>query len=79
MTVFTSDSPERGWGPFLEWLREHDINPDWCSMVETGDDRQYTAYLFELDAEGRPVVDGDELVIQTRDFIARRPAPRRVH
>jgi hypothetical protein len=80
----TTDSPERAWEPFLDWLREHDIDPHWCYQVGLGEgeDPECVAYLFAADENGKRYLAPGTDTLATRPphkFIARRPAPRRYH
>lgn len=81
MIYITTDSPERAWEPFTDWLREHGIDPYQCYQVGIDGDN-CVAYLYAFDNSGsRYLAPGtDSLATQPpHKFIARRPAPRRYH
>lgn len=82
MIYITTQSPERGWEPFLDWLQEHDIDPHDCYQVGIGEgeDPGCVAYLFKKDIQGSRYLAPGTDVMDTlkRPFLARRPAPRRL-
>ena len=76
-------SPERGWGPFTDWLTEHGIDPNLCFAVDLGEgeDPQCVAHLYAVDADGKKYVDKTKTEIVRQEpmaFLAKRPAPRRI-
>jgi hypothetical protein len=79
----TTESPERGWEPFMDWLLEHGIDPHCCYQValpEGPEDPHCVAYLFARDAAGkRYLAPGTDVVatLPVIPFKAKRPAPRR--
>lgn len=61
----------------LEWLREHGIDPDFCTYVETDvvDAPLVRATIWERDSLGNLLVQGDEVVTRTVERLLRRPPP----
>lgn len=59
--VFTRESPEVRWGPFVEWLGFQDIEPDNCRSLIVHEDGSAVAVLLVRDDNGNPVVDDGEL------------------
>lgn len=83
MTYITTKSPECAWPPFLEWLREHDIDPHWCYQVgfHSDENPHCVAYLFARDENGKRYLAPGTGVMATLPphfFVAKRPAPRRL-
>jgi hypothetical protein len=63
-THFDYTSPERGWPPFLDWLRDHQLDPADVRAVDVGD-VSATVTLTVRGADGIPIVDGDEIRTRT--------------
>lgn len=72
-THFDAHSPERGWPPFLDWLRDHDLDPGTVRALIVENDR-VSAEVFVRGDDGLLVVDGDE--VRTRPVVVNlRSAP----
>ncbi len=75
--TITSESPERGWPPFLDWLRSHDLNPGDVRSISV-DGTTATAQIMVRGVDGFPLVDGDEIRIRTETVAVHTPPPRRI-
>lgn len=77
--TFDLHSPERGWEPFLAWLRENGIEPN-RTVAVTVDLEAMTAAATRqvVDDEGRPVIDHRQNCVVTEDIeVAVNHAPPR--
>lgn len=63
-THFDLTSPERGWPPFIDWLRKHELDPGDVRAI-TVNEVSAVATLKVRDADGRVIVDGDEIRTRT--------------
>lgn len=50
--VFNTDSPERGWAPFMDWMIKQGLDPVLTREVAITGDRG-VAEVYDLDSEGR--------------------------
>lgn len=78
-TVFTTDSPERAWEPFMNWLEKYGVDPALCSRLEVHPDGTGTATLFQLDDQGKKIINPDRESLATYEFEFPfdEPPPRR--
>lgn len=76
-TLFDLSSPERGWEPFLDWLRSHDLNPNDVRSVAVNE-VSIVAELIVRGDDGAPIVDGGELRTRTQTVALHTDPPRRI-
>lgn len=73
-THFDAHSPERGWPPFLDWLRTRDLNPADVRAV-TVNGTSIIAQTMVRGTDGYPIVDGHEVRTRTRRLEQRSTPP----
>lgn len=76
--VFDPSSPERGWPPFIDWLKAQGLDPNRVRSLVVHDDGSAVAVLLVDDEQGRLKVVDDEIVTryQRIDSLTGMP-PRR--
>jgi hypothetical protein len=75
---FDTDSPERGWEPFLTWLRSHGLNPNSVRAVAV-DGNDGMAEVYQRDSNGKLHLtpEHDEVAWDRVPFTVQSPPPRR--
>lgn len=60
LVEFTSDSPERGWPPFLNWMKEQGIERSYTYQLDV-DTEKMTALVYRhaRNAEGHAYLGSD--------------------
>ena len=70
--------PERGWKPFLDWMRRNHLVPDVTRSLRITDGGQSALVeVYVSDETGRYIVDGDE--VRTETFVAPLSSPPPLH
>lgn len=63
--LFTPESPERGWEPFISWLLDQGIDPHECRSILVRADGSAVATMLRR-TNGRPQIVGGEIVTYHR-------------
>ncbi len=67
MVVIDLRSPERAWGPFMEWLRSQGVKPDNCCAIDVDEEAmRATVTEFKRDMLGKKVVRDGAVVRKER-------------
>lgn len=77
-TTIDTSSPERGWPPFMDWLRGHGVDPNECTGVELDEQAMTAVVTLTAKRSGKPYLDGnDELATEQRTIQLIGLPPRR--
>lgn len=76
--VFDSQSPERGWPPFMDWLTSVGLDPALTKSVEIVDDGSAArAVVFDLNEHGKKFIVGDDISAHVEVVSINTLPPRR--
>lgn len=81
MDVIDVDSPERGWEPFLDWLRVHDLDPTLVREVRVDGATLAGEVVVYRTRGGKKYVtsvDGEEVVATRVEAVTFTEAPPRI-
>jgi|GEM_PF-4373075 len=78
MTItIDTNSPERGWPPFLEWLSNQGVDPYQVNAVMFDPDSLEAEVIVHKLRDGKLYVENGDVATETRKVQFSSPPPRR--